>query len=142
MTGTTRQNKDYYDQNDKGLFAWVKKFNDNVKLAGEETVAKRKCWVIEGDGGEEYLKKIWVDEKTLSLIKAEGGSMQLLNSEFKALNEDYEVPMKTDILKDGKIDMAILVTAAETGKDISDDLFKVEVKPNDNPFGDFIKFGK
>ncbi len=142
MTGTTQQNKDYYDQNDKGLFAWVKKFNDNVKLSGEETIDKRKCWVIEGDGGEEYLKKIWVDQKTLSLIKAGGGSMKLINSEFKPLNEAYEAPMKTDIMRDDKIDMAIVVTVLETGKEISDDLFKVDVKPNDSPFGDFIKFGK
>jgi len=142
MTGNTQKDARYYDDNDKGIFAWCKKFNDNVKLTGEEKIGDRLCYVIEGDGGEEYLKKIWVDKKTLSLIKAAGGSMKLVNSEFKALKEGYEVPMKTDIHKDDKIDMAIVVTILETDKDIDDKLFKVDETPNDNPFGGMFNFGK
>ncbi len=130
----TKQNSKYYDDNDKGIYGWCKKFNDNVKLTGEETVADRKCYVIEGDGGEEYLKKIWVDKKTLSLIKAAGGNMKLVNSEFKVLNDDYEVPMKTDIFKDDKIDMAIVVTVLEIDKEIADSVFKVDAKTENNPF--------
>ena len=87
----SKQTAKYYDENDKGIFGWCKKFNDNVKLSGEEVIAGRNCWVIEGDGGEEYLKKIWVDKKSLSLIKAEGGNMKLVNSEFKALNDDLSL---------------------------------------------------
>lgn len=142
MTGTTQQNNKYYDDNDKGIFGWSKKFNDNVKLTGEEEVLERKCWVIEGDGGEEYLKKIWVDKKTLSLLKASGGNMKLVNSGFKTIKDDYEVPMKTDILRDDKIDMAIIVTVLEIDKEIDDSVFKVDEKPNDSPFGGMFKFGK
>ncbi|OGF45501.1 MAG: hypothetical protein A2231_01085 [Candidatus Firestonebacteria bacterium RIFOXYA2_FULL_40_8] len=142
MTGTTQQNERYYDDNDKGIFAWCKKFNDNVKLVGEEKVGDRLCYVIEGDGGEEYLKKIWIDKKTLSLIKAAGGSMKLVNSEFKKIDDDYEAPMKTDILKEDKIDMAIVVSVLETDKDIPDSVFKVDEKPDDSPFGGMFKFGK
>lgn len=130
----TKQEKKYYDENDKGLFGWSKKFNDNVKLTGEEAVGDRKCYIIEGDGGEEHLKKIWVDKQTLSLIKSTGGNMRLVNSDFKKINEDYEVPMKTDIFKDDKIDMAIVVTILEIDKDIADSVFKVEAKEENNPF--------
>ncbi|OGF46554.1 MAG: hypothetical protein A2452_05265 [Candidatus Firestonebacteria bacterium RIFOXYC2_FULL_39_67] len=137
---TTKQNSKYYDDNDKGIFGWCKRFNDdNVKLTGEETVADRKCYIIEGDGGEEYLKKIWVDKKTLSLVKSSGGNMKLVNSDFKVINDDYELPMKTEIFKEDKIDMTIAVTVLEIDKEISDSVFKVEAKDENNPFEGLFK---
>ncbi len=116
---------------------WWELISEKAKIVGTEKVDKRECYVVEIAEDEEYpFTKLWLDKRNLVLIKGEGGGMEgeiilLINSDFKKIKGDWEMPYKTEMYADGKLMSTSLVKSLEINQGLSEDLFdpdKVKIK--------------
>ncbi|MCK4245124.1 MAG: hypothetical protein KAX20_05810, partial [Candidatus Omnitrophica bacterium] len=113
---------------------WV---SEKAKIVGTEKVGERECYVVEVEEEKRVpFTKVWVDKKGLLLVKAEGGGpvkkkMGYLFSDFRKIENGWELPYRIDISIDGSPLYASFVKSLEINSGLSDDLFdpdKVEVK--------------
>ena len=116
---------------------WWELISEKVKIVGTEKVSKRDCYVIETKEEKELpFTKIWLDKKSLNLIKGERKepkekTMLWVHSDFKKIKDDWEWPHKVEIYVGDKLMSTSLVKSLEINKGLSDDLFdpdKVKMK--------------
>jgi len=125
---------------------WWEWIPEKAKIVGSEKVSKRKCYVVEiYDQKDSPLTKMWLDEKALMLVKGEGTGAQgktatWLNSDFKKIKGDWEIPYKTEMYVDGEIMSTSTVKSVKINEGLSDDLFNPnEVKVKGLNLKDIIK---
>ncbi|MFB0527524.1 MAG: outer membrane lipoprotein-sorting protein [bacterium] len=108
---------------------WWKLISEKAKIVGTEKVGKRECYVVEIEDNKEYpFTKLWLDKKNLVLIKGESKGREretilLINSDFKKIKGDWEMPYKTEMHADGKLMSTSVVKSLKINEGISDDLF-------------------
>lgn len=116
---------------------WWDLISEKAKIVGTEKVDKRECYVVETKEEKEFpFTRIWLDKKSLDLIKGERKqpkeeTMLWVHSDFKKVKGDWEMPYKTEIYTGEKLVSTSLVKSLEINKGLSDDLFdpdKVKVK--------------
>jgi len=116
---------------------WWELISEKAKVVGTEKVGKRECYVVETKEEKEFpFTKIWLDKKSLNLIKGEHKepkekTMLWVHSDFKKIKGDWEMPYKTEIYTGDKLMTTSIVKSLEVNKGLSDDLFdpeKVKVK--------------
>lgn len=109
----------------------------NAKVVGTEKIGKRECYVVQPEEeGETSYTKIWLDKKNFYMVKSEsegtdGEIILMLNSDFRKVKGDWEMPYKTEMYEDNELMFTLLVKSIEINKGLSDDLFdpdKVKVK--------------
>ena len=119
---------------------WWDLISEKAKIVGTEKVDKRECYVVETKEEKEFpFTRIWLDKKSLDLIKGERKqpkeeTMLWVHSDFKKVKGDWEVPYKTEIYTGEKLVSTFLVKSLEINKGLSDDLFdpnKVKAKKFD-----------
>ena len=112
-------------------------FIDDAKIAGEETVDGRTCHVIKIRQTEETpFSTIWLDTEDLVLVKGENvtgeATYTITNSEFKTVNAALPpMPYRTEVSRNGKTEITLVVKSIESDTGLSDDLFdagKAETK--------------
>jgi len=116
---------------------WWELVSEKAKIVGTEKVDKRECYVVEMEEERESpFTKLWFDKKNLALIKYEvngpkGETIALIQSDFRKIKGDWEMPYKTEFYTDGKLMSTSLVKSLEINKGVSDDLFdpnRVKIK--------------
>jgi outer membrane lipoprotein-sorting protein len=119
---------------------WWNLISEKAKIVGTEEVDKRECYVVETSEEKEFpFTRIWLDKETLNLIKGEheepkAETMLWVNSDFKKIKDDWEMPYKTEMYSGEKLMTTSTVKSIEVNQGLSDDLFdpdKVEVKKVD-----------
>jgi outer membrane lipoprotein-sorting protein len=126
------QEKQYQAQRD-----WWDQVSEKASIVGSETVSGRDCYVVDvNDPQKSSFTKMWVDKKSLNLIKGEmknpkGETSSWVSSDFRKVKGDLEMPYKTEMFQNGKLMSAAVVKSVEINKGLADDLFdpeKVQVK--------------
>jgi outer membrane lipoprotein-sorting protein len=115
---------------------WWKLISEKAKLLGTEKVGKRECYVVEIEEEEYPFTKLWLDKRSLVLIKneskgTEGEIILLIHSDLRKIKGDWEMPYKTEMYTDGELMATSLVKSIKINKGLSDDLFdpdKVKIK--------------
>ena len=107
---------------------WWKLISEKAKIVGTEKVGKRECYVMKIEDKEYPFTRLWLDKRNLVLVKGEskgreGETILLINSDFKKIKGDWEMPYKTEIYGDGKLISTSLVKSLKINKGVSDDLF-------------------
>jgi len=108
---------------------WWKKISDDAKIVGTETVGTKKCYIIETKNkGNSEFTKIWLDKKSLTLVKFEGGgdkgeSIIGINKDFRKVKGNLEMPYKTEMYINGKLFAVSKITSLSINKGLSDELF-------------------
>lgn len=124
-------------QTEQNWWDWLK---NGAEVVGSEKVDGRDCYVVEVEDEEEVpFTRLWLDKKSLTFIKGEskaptGEKMVVVNSDFKKIKGDWEMPYKTQIFEDDELISTTLVKSLKINQGLSDDLFdpdKVEVKTPD-----------
>lgn len=119
------------------LSNWWELIPSNAEIVGEETVDGRTCHIIKIQQTEETpFSTVWLDTKDLVLVKgeniAEGATYTIMNSEFKKIDEAMPaMPYRTEVSRDGKTEITLIVKSIEVNTGLSDDIFdpeKVELK--------------
>lgn len=112
---------------------------EKAEITGGETVSGRDCHVVVVKDATSSYARLWIDKKTLDLMKLEGKPQDgettvTLFSDFKKVAGDWQVPHKTELYQKDKVVSTIIITSMEANKGLSDDLFdadKAQVKgPN------------
>ena len=117
-------------------FGWSDSIqNDGAKVSDTEVNGK-KCYAVEGLDKQKNKGTWYVDKSTLSLLKYEGNHngkvFVLINSDFKKVSGDFEMPYKMDVTNDGKQVMTNLVKSVEFNKGVDDSMFNIDsVKQED-----------
>jgi len=117
---------------------WWKTLSD-AKITDTEMIGKHKCYVIKIKNEEEAgFSKIWLDKKLLNLIKAEakgkdGSTMVWINSDFRKIKGEWEMPYKTEIYANGKLFTVSTVKSLVINKGISDNLFNPDKVKMEGP---------
>ena len=110
---------------------------ENAKIVGTEKIGKRECYVVKlEEEGETSYTKIWWDKKNFYAVKSEskgtdGEIILVVNSDFRKIKGDGEMPYKTEMYGDNELMVTTLVKSVEINKGLSDDLFdpdKVKIK--------------
>jgi len=124
--------KEYQAQRD-----WWDQVSEKASIVGSEAVSGRDCYVVEvKDPQNAPFTKIWVDKKSLNLIKGEtknpqGETSLWIYSDFRKIKGDLEMPYKMEMFLNGKLSSTSVVKSVEINKGLADDLFdpeKVQVK--------------
>lgn len=108
---------------------WWKLISEKAKIVATEKIDKRECYVMEIAEDEEYpFTKLWLDKRNLVLVKGEGKEIKgeiilLVNSDFKKIKGDWEMPYKTEMYADGNLMSTSLVKSLKINQGLSDDLF-------------------
>jgi len=108
---------------------WWKFIPDEGKVIGSERAGKRNCFLIEfADGEDSPFDRIWLDKKSLVLVKAEGKmpegqTMQWINSDFRKIKGGWEHAYKTEVYVDNNLLFRTTVKSLDVNKGLSDDLF-------------------
>jgi len=108
---------------------WWELVSEKGKIVGTEKVDKRECYVVEMEKGKESpFTKLWLDKKSLDLVKAEsigseGETVLVVNSDFRKIKGDWEMAYKREIYVDGELMSTSLVKSVDINKGLSDDLF-------------------
>jgi len=110
---------------------------EKAKIVGTEKIGKRECYVVQREEEDETTyTTIWLDKKNLFEVKSEikgseGEIMLIVNSDFRKVKGDWEMPYKTEMYGDNELMFTYLVKSIEINKGLSDDLFdpdKVKIK--------------
>jgi len=120
---------------------WRDLVSEKGKIVGIEKVAEKECYVVEIQGKESPFKKLWLDKTSLNLIKSEskgpkGETILMLNSDFRKIKGDLEMPYKTEVFVDSNLISSSAVKSMEINKGLSDDLFdpaKIKVEKKKGP---------
>lgn len=114
---------------------WWEAISDKAEVTGTENVDGIECYAIVFKTGiNSPFTKMWLDKKNLLLVKAENKQAQdmvWVNSDFKKIKDDWEVPYKTQMHINGKLTSTSVVKSLEIDKGLQEDLFdpnKVEAK--------------
>ncbi len=116
---------------------WWELISEKAKIVGTEKVGKRVCYVVEIEEEEEStFTKVWLDKANLILVKGESKKPEektvlLVQSDFRKIKGDWEIPYKTEMYVDGEITYTFVIKSIKINKGLSDDLFdpdKVKVK--------------
>ncbi|MDD5223782.1 MAG: outer membrane lipoprotein-sorting protein [bacterium] len=131
FTGKKKMNdneqKQYQGQRD-----WWNQFSDKTAITGSETVGGRDCYVVAvNDPQKSSFTRIWVDKKSLNFIKGEiknskGEISEMINSDFRKIKGDREMPYKMEMFTKGKLLSSATVKSVEINKGLPDDLFSAE----------------
>ena len=117
-------------QYQKGM-NWWQSISNKAKYIGIEKINNRECYVLEIEAGENsHYSKMWVDKKSLFLIKTEskndsGETMRMIFSDFRKIKGNWELAYKTEGFLDEEPMMTILLKSFETNQGLSDDLFDI-----------------
>jgi len=126
--------KQYQEENE--WWDWLKE----GAVVGSEKIGGRDCYVVEVEDEEEFpFSRFWLDKKSLNIVKGEsdapsGEKMVGINSDFRKIKGDLEMPHKTEVYMEGRLISTTVVKSLEINKGLSDDLFdpdKVELKGPD-----------
>ncbi|HOX38196.1 MAG TPA: outer membrane lipoprotein-sorting protein [Candidatus Brocadiia bacterium] len=121
----------------RGWWEWMK----TGTVTGEEKVGDREAIVVEAtpeSGKETPFTKIWIDKKTLQMIKGEAknareGVMTVTCSDFKKVQGELEIPYKTEMKQGDKLMSTVTVKSVEVNKGLADELFDPEKLKADKP---------
>lgn len=120
---------------------WWDLFSSDSRLTGQEKVAERDCYVIEMSEEEPSpYDKVWVDIETLVMVKGESGAqdstappMTWVNSDFRKVDDKWEMPYRTDIYTDGTLASTAITKSIKINKVIPDDFFNPHLIKADGP---------
>jgi len=99
-----------------------------AEIVGGEKVGGRECWVLSVLDPSSDFAKLWIDQKSLLLVKMEGkpedgvASVVLL-SDFRKVSGDFEMPFKTEMYSGKDLISTSVVKSIAVNKGIADDLF-------------------
>jgi outer membrane lipoprotein-sorting protein len=108
---------------------WWKLVSEKGRIVGAEKVDNRECYVVELEEGKESpFNQVWIDKKSLDLIKAEskgseGETITWVFSDFNKIKDDWEMAHKMEMYAEGELTMSTLVKSVEINTGLSDDLF-------------------
>lgn len=131
FTGKKKMNNDEQKQY-QGQRDWWNQFSDKTAITGSETVGGRDCYVVAvNDPKKSSFTRIWIDKKSLNFVKGEmknskGETSEVINSDFRKIKGDMEMPYKMEMFTNGKLVSTAVVKSVEINKGLSDDLFSAE----------------
>jgi outer membrane lipoprotein-sorting protein len=110
----------------------------SAEVVGNETVGERDCYVVAvKDTGSAYTK-LWIDERTYSLVKfegkpEEGETIVAVFSDFRKVADDMEIPYKTEMFSGESLFSTITINSVHVNTGMSDDLFDPDKVENSVP---------
>lgn len=116
---------------------WWEQISNKAEVTGTENVNDYECYVVKfKTGSGAPFTTMWLDKKKLLLVKCENKKLESqnmvwINSDFKKIKGDWEIPYKTEMYMDSKLISTSTVKSTEIDKGLSEDLFdpnKVSVK--------------
>ncbi|MFH1090437.1 MAG: outer membrane lipoprotein-sorting protein [Pseudomonadota bacterium] len=127
VLGKTRFNQKLGHWYGRRMYWWQASIKA-VEVLGAQKVGGRDCWVLAVNDPEVSYKKLWVDKKTLSGIKAEakgprGENLTLLFSDFRDIGAGFEWPFRTEMFEGEKMTAAITVLSVKINQDLPEELF-------------------
>ena len=140
MIGAQQGKRKLNDESEAGgnqsAFDWVEDLRAEGAKVTEADVNGKKCYALEGKGKQGNEGKWFVDKTSLSLLKYEGkvkGNMVVIvNSDFKKIKGEFEMPYKMESTMDGKPLMISVVKSVEFNKGVDDGIFNIDsVKQED-----------
>jgi outer membrane lipoprotein-sorting protein len=105
---------------------------EGAQMVGSETVGERDCYIVQLNGEEDAPgAKLWMDKKTHAIVviqsgKVRGQEHRLVNSDFRSVETDWEIPYKTQIYRGDRLISTLTVKSREVNKGLSEDLFDPE----------------
>ncbi len=111
---------------------WWKYISNNAKITGTEKVGTKNCYIIKKEDDKSTgFTKMWIDKKSLTLVKFEGSdnkgeSMVGINSDFRKIKGNIEMPYKTETYINGKLFTVSEITSLTINKGLSDELFDAD----------------
>lgn len=125
FAGKTRMD----DAEAKKRMHWTDNIPPNAKLVGKEKVSGRSAYKIEiPNPSEEFPYSIvWIDEKSLTMIRATSKSAQdaidMKYSDFRKIYKDFEMPYLSEFLRNGELTSKTVTKSVKVNSGLSDDLF-------------------
>jgi outer membrane lipoprotein-sorting protein len=115
-----------------------------AEIAGTETVGGRECWILAVKDEDADYSRIWIDAKSLALMKVESVSDEdetttALFSDFRKIAGSHEFPHRTDIYAGNDLISTIVVKSVSVNTGLSDDLFDAEAAAGESAAGDIMK---
>lgn len=110
------------------------------KIAGDEFVNGRDCWLIttplkESDGTEITMKS-WYDKQHFVLVQSEstldGKPVRMEFSDFRSVSGDYQIPHAMRAVQDGAQVLNARVLAASDGHGVNDAVFDAALLEGDD----------
>lgn len=111
----------------------------DAEILGSEKIAGRDCYVLGVLDPNAIFSKLWIDQESYNLMKAEGSwgegeKATSIFSDYRKIAGDLEYPFKTEVYSGADLLSAIVVKSLEVNNGLSDDLFdpdKVEAQGPD-----------
>lgn len=107
---------------------WWELVSSDSRIMGTEVVVERRCYVIEIRGEEASLyDKVWIDAESLDLVQAESSTMAWVNSDFRKIDDRWEMPYKTEVYMGGALTATVQTKSIEINKGVPDDFFNPHI---------------
>lgn len=118
-----------FDWREMAMINWLTPEQvSRAKVAGEEKIRGRDCWVLDWDEG--VMNKAWVDKSTMQLVRATAKSRQneyrLEWSDFRAVSDSWMMPYQSELFRDGKSMIQLTTTEVKTHARLWEGLFEVD----------------
>jgi hypothetical protein len=105
---------------------------EGSKIVGDETISGRDCWIIEYP--ENPIMKSpprhWIDKDQFVFVRSvsilSGKPIRSEFSDFRTVNDDFEIPHHIEVFSGDDQTMTIDITKLEIGTGLSDELFNAE----------------
>jgi len=103
----------------------------DAKVTGVEKVGGRDCFVLEVQDENSGFATLWIDQKSLNLMKAEGvpgeGETNItIFSDYRKVAGDLEFPYKTEVYSGADLISTITMKSIEINKGLADELFDAD----------------
>ncbi|MFC1501085.1 hypothetical protein ACFL58_01380 [Elusimicrobiota bacterium] len=127
--GKTLLNNPQVYKDTQFLGFWIN-LSKSARLVGSEIINGRDCYVLffpsgYGEAGSDTYN--WLDKNTFTCVKIEDKKEKIVSimSDFKKINNKWEIPLKTEIFQEGELITVMTVNKCDVNKGLSDSLFEV-----------------
>lgn len=119
------------------LFWWEGDLQ-GMRLAGQETVEGRECYVLEFRNSRSSFERLWADRRSLALVKANikgpgGKALELWGSSYRTIAGRFEMPWRVELLDNGKLVGYIRTTEVLVNQGVDDAEFDPRQTPVPRP---------
>jgi outer membrane lipoprotein-sorting protein len=121
----TKLPKDQTDEKKLADEFWLN-IPEDAKIAGEESVNGRDCWIVEWNEQSEP-RRTWIAKDDLmhvqTVMKSENKTLKIINSDFRKVHKDFMIPYVTEVYSGDKLIMTSLIKEFVYNTGLADDLF-------------------
>lgn len=124
-----QEKKEEHEKRTYSIYWWQFMEDEEVNYVKEEKVNERNCYHFK-QTAEEGTIEMWIDKNNLAPVKiidkTEEEPTTLVFSDFKKINEDWEIPYVTEVFKNDEKTVEMKIKSVDLNKGISDDMFDAD----------------